>query len=79
MTVQIGVSFRLELDDGFDPPQGTAFVQDSSIFKETSEGGEMKGFWQVGPEPSPNIICSQTWCPMNQIDGVMKPTIFCEH
>lgn len=47
MTFQISVGFRLDLDEGYDPPQGTSYVSGSSIFKETKEGGEMKGFWQV--------------------------------
>jgi len=34
MTVNIGCNFRLEVDDGYDPPQGTTYVAGSSIFKE---------------------------------------------
>jgi hypothetical protein len=69
MTFQTSVVFRLDLDEGYDPPQGTAYVSGSTIFKETKEGGEMKGFWQVTDvldDEVPSTISLSFKCP----DGI---------
>jgi hypothetical protein len=65
MTVGISARVRMRLDEGFDPPQGSAFVSDSKIFKE-SDGREMEGFWQVeddGDDGVPRTIQLSLKCP----------------
>ena len=60
MNFKVGVSVRLELDEGYDPPQGSVFiVSDSTIFK-----GE--GFWSIledtdeGVPTAIQVSCFQT-------------------